>query len=459
MYIPGDVFNITADTTLYAIWQPNQYTVYYNANGGNGTMPYGIAFYDYNFTLSPNIFTRTGYTFTGWNTLANGNGAAYADGYTFTPWDIDGDLTLYAQWQQNPTYTVTYNGNGNTGGTAPTDSNSYSSGATVTVLGNTGNLVRTDYTFLGWSTSASATSATYVAGSTFVISSNVTLYAVWQQRLSEPDTYKVTVNDSYASSTGAGTYTPGVTVSVNAGTREGYSFVGWTVVSGGVSLANITNPSASFIMPSNDVTVRANWEKDAPPDDDITIIYAPGAHDTFDKKTYTGLHLGDPTPAAPEVTGDEDWVFIGWSPSISPTVTGSVTYVAQWEQKGDGGSSGAKWALVNLILAVVGGIAALFTLARVFFRKGKDNKESSSNNKSTREYKETKDTTNLLWLAVTIIAAIAGIIVFIFTENMKNPMTMVDWWTIVNAILLVIGAIGAVFTFNRTSKTSKSSYK
>ena len=41
------------------------------------------------------------------------------------------------------TYTVTYFGNNNTGGTVPVDSNSpYNSGATVTVLGNTGNLVR-----------------------------------------------------------------------------------------------------------------------------------------------------------------------------------------------------------------------------------------------------------------------------------------------------------------------------
>ena len=462
---PGTSGTPAIVTINVMLWDNTPYTVTYYGNGNTsgtapvdtaGDAPMGSNAYLANGTvkvLGPGNLAKTGYTFIGWSTTPTGV-VIYSPDQTFT---INDDIVLYAVW--NKEYKVAYDGNGNTGGAAPTDSNSYSSGATVTVLGNTGNLVRTDYTFLGWSTSASATSATYVAGSTFVINSNVTLYAVWQQRLSEPDTYKVTVNDSYATPSGAGTYTPGVTVSINAGVREGYTFVGWTVVSGGVFLANITNTSASFIMPSNDVTVRANWEKDAPPDDDITIIYAPGAHDTFDKKTYTGLHLGDPTPAAPEVTGDEDWVFIGWSPEVSPTVTGSVTYVAQWEQKDDGGSSGAKWALVNLILAVVGGIAALFTLARVFFRKGKDNKESSSNNKSTREYKETKDTTNLLWLAATVIAGIVGIIVFILTENMSLPMRLVDWWTILNAVLLVIGAIGAVFTFNRTSKTSKSSYK
>ena len=53
------------------------------------------------------------------------------------------------------TYTVTYNGNGNTGGSVPTDgSNPYSAGANVTVLGNTGSLVKTGYTFSGWNTAA-----------------------------------------------------------------------------------------------------------------------------------------------------------------------------------------------------------------------------------------------------------------------------------------------------------------
>ena len=48
------------------------------------------------------------------------------------------NVVLYAQWTQLPTYTVTYNGNGATGGSVPVDSNKYTSGATVTVLGNSG---------------------------------------------------------------------------------------------------------------------------------------------------------------------------------------------------------------------------------------------------------------------------------------------------------------------------------
>ena len=73
------------------------------------------------------------------------------------------------------TYTVTYDANGATSGTVPTDSTQYEDGATVTVLGNTGNLAKTDYTFGGWTDGETPRSV----GSTFQIHANTTLYAVW----------------------------------------------------------------------------------------------------------------------------------------------------------------------------------------------------------------------------------------------------------------------------------------
>ena len=78
------------------------------------------------------------------------------------------------------TYTVTYDGNNSTGGAAPVDSKSYKQGQTVTVLGNTGNLVRADYTFSGWNTKANGSGTGYSAGATFTMgSANLTLYAQW----------------------------------------------------------------------------------------------------------------------------------------------------------------------------------------------------------------------------------------------------------------------------------------
>ena len=78
-------------------------------------------------------------------------------------------------------FTVTYDGNGSTSGSVPTDPSSpYASGATVTVLGNTGSLARTNYSFTGWNTAANGSGASYAAGGTFTITSNTTLFAQWQ---------------------------------------------------------------------------------------------------------------------------------------------------------------------------------------------------------------------------------------------------------------------------------------
>lgn len=79
-----------------------------------------------------------------------------------------------------PQYTVTYNANGATSGTVPTDSNSpYFINSIVTVLGNTGDLAKTGYTWNGWNTQADGSGTSYAAGAQFTITANTTLYAQW----------------------------------------------------------------------------------------------------------------------------------------------------------------------------------------------------------------------------------------------------------------------------------------
>lgn len=79
-----------------------------------------------------------------------------------------------------PVLTVTYDGNGYTGGAVPQDiSGPYVSSATVTVLGNPGGLTRTGYTFSGWNTLADGSGTTYNEGGVFNITGNTTLYAKW----------------------------------------------------------------------------------------------------------------------------------------------------------------------------------------------------------------------------------------------------------------------------------------
>lgn len=71
-------------------------TITFNANGGSGTVAAINTYVGVATTIPSNSFTRTGYTFNGWNTSADGTGTSYAAGSTVKP---TGDMTLYAQWQ------------------------------------------------------------------------------------------------------------------------------------------------------------------------------------------------------------------------------------------------------------------------------------------------------------------------------------------------------------------------
>ena len=70
-------------------------SVFFNANGGTGTMNPQVMNKNTETALSANAFTRTKYVFNGWNTKADGSGTTYADGASVS---LDSDITLYAQW-------------------------------------------------------------------------------------------------------------------------------------------------------------------------------------------------------------------------------------------------------------------------------------------------------------------------------------------------------------------------
>jgi hypothetical protein len=81
------------------------------------------------------------------------------------------------------TYSVTYNDNGSTGGSVPSDSNTYTSGQTVTISANSGNLTRTDYILNEWNTAADGSGTAYTMSSTMTMpEANVILYAQWKFR-------------------------------------------------------------------------------------------------------------------------------------------------------------------------------------------------------------------------------------------------------------------------------------
>ena len=126
--------------------------------------------------LGSGSLAKTSYGFSVWNTAPDGSGISYSPTNTFI---ITSDITLYAQWLLIPTYTVTYNGNTNTAGTAPVDVLSpHPTGSNVIVLGP-GSLVKTGFFFNIWNTAADGSGTSYSPTNTFIISSNTTLYAQW----------------------------------------------------------------------------------------------------------------------------------------------------------------------------------------------------------------------------------------------------------------------------------------
>jgi len=155
------------------------------------------------------------------------------------------------------TYTVTYNGNGNTSGSAPVDSGSpYDSGATVTVLGNTGSLAKEHYTFGGWNTAANGSGTNYAADDTFSISANTTLYAKWIA-----NTYTITLpaTDTY------GTYTMNATNPVAYGTPVALTYTPASGYESYVATWNVNGTPIdgnTFTMPDEAVTVTVSLEVD-----------------------------------------------------------------------------------------------------------------------------------------------------------------------------------------------------
>ena len=182
-YASGGTYTGNANLALYAKWTANTYTVSYNANGGQGAPSNQTKTYGTNLTLSSTRPTRTGYSFSTWNTASNGSGTNYAPGATYSG---NSALTLYAQWTIN-TYAVTYHSNGGSG--APSNqTKTYGTDLTL----RRGVPTRTDYKFVKWNTNESGTGISYMPGATYTTNAAVTLYAQWQSVYTAPQLNNLT---------------------------------------------------------------------------------------------------------------------------------------------------------------------------------------------------------------------------------------------------------------------------
>ncbi len=144
-------------------------TITFDPNGGTGTMSTMEFQPGTKISLTPNTFTREGYTFTGWNTAADGTGTAYADQATV---NFDADTTLYAQWTQNPVITFDANGGEGIMGAQAVKPNE------ATAL-NANTFTRADYDFAGWNTAKNGSGTKYADKAEITVSENTTLYAQW----------------------------------------------------------------------------------------------------------------------------------------------------------------------------------------------------------------------------------------------------------------------------------------
>ena len=341
----ANVLNMTSingDTvTLYAQWTANTYTVAYNKNGGSGAMTSGTHTYGATKSLTANAFTRTGYTFTGWNTKADGSGTSYANqANVLNMTSINDDtVTLYAQWTAN-TYTVIYNKNG---GSGTMSSGDHTYGIAKTLTGNA--YTRTGFTFAGWNTKADGTGTNYadqqsITNLSSVNGATVTLYAQWTG-----NAYTVAYDNNGGSGTMASSacvYGTPMALTANAFTRTGYTFAGWNTLANGTGTSYTDQQSVSNLTSVNGATVNlfAKWTANA-----YTVAYngnGTGVIGTTVSSTHTYDVAKALTANAFTRTG---YTFAGWATSaegslayanhtnvlnLTPDNGATVTLYAQW---------------------------------------------------------------------------------------------------------------------------------
>lgn len=250
-YTAGGSYTDNADVTLYAVWRydPETYTVRYDANGGTGAPASQTKTYGVPLTLSAVKPTRTGYEFLGWSTDPMTMLTNYAPGERYTD---EASITLYAVWRYVPkSYTVSYDANG--GGNTPA---SQTKTEDVTLILTSTIPARYGYTFKGWATSSSATSATYQAGGSYIANESVTLYAVW-----EINTYTVSFDangGTNAPNPQKKTHGQNLILTVAIPTRANHVFLGWATDSTAKSVAYA--PGATYTA-EEDVTLYAVWQE------------------------------------------------------------------------------------------------------------------------------------------------------------------------------------------------------
>lgn len=234
----GSNFTILEDSVLTAKWNPINYTISYNSDGGTEAPATSTKQIGQSFIVEAAV-SKPGYTFTGWS---NGSTVVGADAVVVMG---SANIAYTAQWVAR-VFTVSYDWNGGRG-TAEADVN-YTFGTTAITLPLVGDRVKDGYTFAGWSESVSGS----LLSATYIPSRSRTLYAIWTLG-SFTVTYNLSggtlANAAVAVQNGSSTVLP-------LPTRANFVFDGWhTATAGGSSLGS----HGTSFTPTASQTVYARW--------------------------------------------------------------------------------------------------------------------------------------------------------------------------------------------------------
>ena len=300
-YAPGASWTASGTLTLYAQWTPGEAGLTYDGNGATGgkTDPQnGVT--DQKVNVRQNGFTRDGYTFVTWNTQADCKGNAVRPN---SEWTLRGSSTLYACWA-GVAQTLTYHGNGATGGN--TAAQSGHTGDELTT--NANGFTRDGYTFVRWDTAKDGSGTAYGEGKNGVGRYTMKpagndLYAIWQANPAS-----IRYRDDWGA-TGSTPDTTGVTgqnvtIAQNGFTRPGYTFTGW-------ARDRRTDPSLQpggrYTLTPGTTTLWAQWKADP-----AHLIYNSNSGSTSQTRRTDGVVDQTVTVIANPFTRS-GYTFTGWN--------------------------------------------------------------------------------------------------------------------------------------------------